>query len=442
MSWWTATEPMRPPDNSPFEIGHKVKGRYEYRLDELLAEGGSGFVYRATCVEGMHNRTSQVPGTVAIKVVTPDAGIDPKALAQREVAAQDALDHPRIPKLYDWWYDEPYGYIVTQFYPAGSLMSVYVKTGALSHRAAWKLLNDLLEALVAAHRRSVLHLDIKPGNVLLDGDGGYVLADFGISQTSHVREGRALSPGRGTFGFNAPEQRALDVDRIGIKTDLWGVGATVWSAYAGINLSGLRVSSTDAEREDMFYIGDVRLYRADADHELNKILQNLLAEDPELRPGGAAEILARVKAHFDPSVSVELPGRFLMPDQIDQVVGQLIDPFLSELLSRTDIPRYFMTFKPSEILCRQGEMSHYAFVLLQGSLVIERNKHRVAIERREGTFIGEIGALTGILRTATVRAMEPTTVWILNNSQLEKVLTKHPALSIRLMKLLCERLAM
>ena len=132
-----------------------------------------------------------MPATlVALKVMArPD---DPQARnsLKRELAALLAVRSDRIPKVYDWNLDGETCFAAMQYYPAGSLADTWPFLGRLAEQA-WRLLSDLMQALGAAHRASVLHLDVKPSNVLLDGNGGYVLTDFGVSHRRACR--RAFS---------------------------------------------------------------------------------------------------------------------------------------------------------------------------------------------------------------------------------------------------------
>ena len=104
------------------------------------------------------------------------------------------------------------------------------------------MLSDLLSALDVAHRASLLHLDIKPANVLLDGHGGFVLTDFGVSQSSRMRRGLAAVQRRARAATRRPSRTSAKFDEYDLRTDLWGVGATAWALATGIHL---------AEREEL-----------------------------------------------------------------------------------------------------------------------------------------------------------------------------------------------
>ena len=128
------------------------------------------------------------------------------------------------------------------------------------------------------------------------------------------------------------------------------------------------------------------------------------------------------------------------PEELDEVIASLMDPLWGGLCRRGDFARYFAKFDEGDYLCRQGDASHDAFVLLQGKVAIERDGRILSHDGREGTFLGELSTLTGTLRAASVRA--ECTVWVcaFNAAELERLLAAHPAIGIRLVKLMAERL--
>ena len=117
-----------------------------------------------------------------------------------------------------------------------------------------------------------------------------------------------------------------------------------------------------------------------------------------------------------------------------------MDPLWGAVFARADLSSQIVMFKDGEYLCKEGEASHETFLMLRGRISVERRGKHVAYENREGTFIGEVATLTGTMRTATVRAKGPVWVCVFNAAQLERLLAYNPAISVRLVKQLAERL--
>jgi CRP-like cAMP-binding protein len=115
------------------------------------------------------------------------------------------------------------------------------------------------------------------------------------------------------------------------------------------------------------------------------------------------------------------------------------DPLWEAIERREGLGR-LLRFAAGETLCREGEDAHFALVLLSGAVAVERGGGTLTSEAREGTFIGEISALAGAARTATVRATEDCTCGSFNAAELERFLVSYPDLALRLLKSMAERL--
>ena len=190
--------------------------------------------------------------------------------------------------MFDWTLEGDTPFVVMEYFPSGSLRDVMPLQGAIEEEAIWRLLADLLLALDVAHRASLLHLDIKPANVLLDGNAGYVLTDFGVSQASRIERG-LLPFSVGSRGYQAPEQKEERFDQYDLRTDLWGVGATAWAMATGLNLA----ERSDLVREDdgnaIYGLPPLSEFRINLSPELEEVIMSLLHLDPSLRPGSVAE---------------------------------------------------------------------------------------------------------------------------------------------------------
>jgi len=194
-----------------------------YRVGERLGDGGS-----ATVVRGVHLATGQ---EVAVKVLVEESADRLQAV---ELDAISALDHPNLVPLVDHGVVDHTASITSGWPPdAPWLATSLVDGGELRRTAPWSevvgWLHDLLGALAHAHARGVLHLDIKPANVLHTADGLPLLTDFGIA----ARMGQARRLRAHTPDFAAPEQLPEQPAALGPWTDVFGLGATAWAWLAG-----------------------------------------------------------------------------------------------------------------------------------------------------------------------------------------------------------------
>jgi serine/threonine protein kinase len=416
-----------------------VRGRFRFRLGEKLGAGAFGAVYKATCLDS-DGTDATPPREVAIKVLMLTGGRGQQQSIKQELASLLAIRSPYIPRVYDWTIGAEKGFVAMGLYSHGTLRDHLAVNGAYTEEQAWKLLHDLLGALKDAHSASVLHMDIKPSNVLLTRDDqiGFALTDFGISQGAQT-SGGLQSVGMGTPYYYAPEQRWGKRGDFDMRTDLYGVGATVWSAYTCVNLASKRAKSIVATSEkDVYGLPRPTTFRTFTSNELEEVLMTLLYQDPRRRPGGAAEVLSRIARIHDPSLAAAIPGEELSPEEAEPIVASLIDPLWSHLFQNER--RGLRRVPDGAYICRKGDKSFYTYVLLRGGVEVVIGDRVVAIENREGTFLGEVSALTGNVRTATLRARGEVVLRVMNASQLERFVTRNPAIGVRLIRSMAERL--
>jgi len=187
-----------------------------------LGEGAMGVVYDA-----FHTRS----GTpAAVKVVK--GGMDPEEL-EREIRAVAELHHPHIVRLLDTGRtDRGQAWVAMERASAGSISSL---RGKLSFPELKQLLMQLLDALGHAHSRAIVHLDVKPGNVLRSGSQdlrpGVKLSDFGLAWPHQHSD--VLFNG-GTPNYMAPELIRHESHRVGPPTDLYALGALAWAMACGV----------------------------------------------------------------------------------------------------------------------------------------------------------------------------------------------------------------
>src|SRR5919106_101189 len=195
-----------------------------YRVDSLVGRGGMGVVYRATDLS--------LGRPVALKLIAPELAEDESFRARflREPRLAASLDHPNVIPIYEAGEHDGQLYLAMRFVEGEDLKSLLEREGKLAPERALGILGQVAGALDAAHRRALVHRDVKPANVLLDGEGHVYLTDFGI--TKQVG-GESTDTGRvvGTFDYLAPEQiRGEPVDG---RTDTYALGCVLYECLAG-----------------------------------------------------------------------------------------------------------------------------------------------------------------------------------------------------------------
>ena len=424
--------------------GIPVQGRVRYRLEESLGAGAFGAVWRASCGERDSGDQDPLPASVAIKFFRAPESAVQEAQIKRELSALLSLRARNVPRVYDWLVTDRLCFFVMDYFARGSVGNVFAEGGKLDDGGAWRLLTDLLRACQAAHRAGVLHLDIKPANIMLEGAGKHVLVDFGISQASQVAQGEAHTIDAGSPGYQAPEQYRQEIEKFETRTDLWSVGATVWALRSGIDLS------RNQDRVDLDATGSqpslppLSAVARGCSLELENVIARMVSADPVERFGGAADVMARVKAALtgQPLEGEVVRGhrRGRDDDQVRKVIDALMDPLWSAVCQRADLTPGFVRFDDGEYLCREGEASHHAFLVLNGRVQVERGSRILAIYDQEGTFVGELSTLTGTARTASVKAQGEVWACVFNAAEFEHLLAFNAAIGIRLLKLMAERL--
>ncbi len=224
-----APEPFAPtPVPSPDEIGlADLSGRAirGYALGERLGEGGMGVVYRAT--------QPLVEREVAVKIILPQYANQPDFIRRFEAEAQliARLEHPHIVPLYDYWREPGVAYLVMRLLRGGSVRTL-LESGALPLETVDRLIEQISQALAAAHRVGVVHRDLKPANILLDEDGNAYLADFGIAKNlGNVDELTQADAIVGSPNYISPEQIRSEFVRP--QTDIYCLGVMLYELLTG-----------------------------------------------------------------------------------------------------------------------------------------------------------------------------------------------------------------
>ena len=414
----------------------EINGLASYRLDRPIGEGSMGTVFLAHVVD--RKELTQLPDQVAIKILKPSA--PHKSNRRKEISLMREILHECVVRVHDCDFESEPKFAVFDYYSGGSVADQFFREGPLPPTIAWNLLHDMLSALVATHRHGILHLDIKPGNILIGDDGRFLLSDFGVATGIFVAGGRRIV---GSPAYMSPEQARGETGNVDARSDLFCLGTTMWHLIAG-RLPVIRSTSSQVVRlratEPLPLLIDIvdKPY-----HALAEIVDSMLAFQPRARPGSAAEVLAQLEtaAETHDHAPTVHKGHRVDKNLRLHLRNHLSDPVLLDLLRRWGKHYLLRVFEDGEIICTEGEKSYDVYILLEGKVEVHRGDRLVDVEMREGNIIGEVAALIGSPRTAMLKAQGSTILALLKAAEIEQAAKAMPALAVRIMKSLAMRLA-
>ena len=263
----------------------RTVGRYE--IVREVGRGATAVVYLA--------RQTDLDRDVALKELAAFRAGDPDLLERflRESRLAGSLSHPNIVTVFEYFPSDGTAFIAMEYFERGSLRP-YV--GRLDVGQVGGVLEGLLAGLAHAERRGIVHRDLKPENVMVTGEGGVKIADFGIAKAVGGSDGRSLTGSGaavGTPAYMAPE--LVTDGEIGPWTDLYALGVMAYELLAGRppfheTEHGLALMLLHAKEP----VPPLASVMPDLDSELAAWVDALLAKQPRERPSGAAAAAERL----------------------------------------------------------------------------------------------------------------------------------------------------
>jgi tetratricopeptide (TPR) repeat protein/predicted Ser/Thr protein kinase len=258
-----------------------------YVIEQELARGGAGVVYRA--------RDPDSGDAVAVKVLLAGAQATVKARKrfQREVGALTRLDHRHVVRVRDAGEQAGLLYMAMDYVRGESLQAKLDRQGPLAVEEAAELTRQVATAVAHAHAHTILHRDLKPANVLVDEEGAALLTDFGLvrelapsaSQTRLSKTGSLL----GTPGYWPPEQARGELIKIGPHSDVYGLGALLYALLTGVPPHQADTLAQALDRAERLPTPPHQL-RAEIPARLEAIVLRCLQPVPARRPQTAAAV--------------------------------------------------------------------------------------------------------------------------------------------------------
>jgi serine/threonine protein kinase/uncharacterized protein YgiM (DUF1202 family) len=294
-------------------IGTRV-GSYE--IVEEIGKGGMATVYRAY--------QPSVDRFVAVKIIHMAIAIDRGSLErfQREGRLVARLEHPHLLPVYDYDGANNPPYIVMRYLEGGTLKDVINKQGALPIGDIAHIIQQIAAALDYAHRQGVIHRDIKPTNIMIDGEGNAFLMDFGIARmTERVNVGgdglTQTGFAVGTPSYMSPEQGMGDPN-ITSQADIYSLGVVVYQMATGELPYTAETPMAIVLRHINDPVPRARAVKADLPAAFDRAIAKAMAKKPAERYASATEFAEELIA------AVNATGISTRPDTLRRAAKQNI----------------------------------------------------------------------------------------------------------------------
>jgi YVTN family beta-propeller protein len=282
------------------DLGSVVAG---CRIEEVVGRGGMGVVYRATQLS--------LDRTVALKAIVPElAGNEEfRERFKRESRIAASIEHPNVIPVYEAGEGDGLLYLTMRYVEGTDLRSLIDTEGPLDPERGARIVAQVAAALAVAHRRGLVHRDVKPANVLIDSaeerEHAY-LTDFGIArhsagQTALTRTGAVV----GTLDYLAPEQ--LQGESADARADVYALGCVLFEA-----LTGTIPFPRDSEAAKMFAhlsapVPSPREVHPEVPPPLDTLAQRAMAKDPGERIQTTTELAEALLAQAGAGPTPPLP---------------------------------------------------------------------------------------------------------------------------------------
>lgn len=264
-----------------FELG-------PYTITEFIGQGGMGQVYK-----GVH----KVMGRESAIKVLPLTKSTPESINNfmREIRMQAQLDHPNLVRAYDAGRDGNVHYLVTEYISGTDLRRLVRSEGPLTQQQAASVILQAAKGLDYAHKRGLIHRDVKPGNILVTSEGIAKVSDLGLAgfmqSTEHdPRAGKVV----GTPDYLSPEQIRSPGD-VGPPSDIYSLGCTLYYAVCGKVPYPGGTAREKARRHCEETPWHPRRFNLELNEEFVDVIADMMEKDAKQRIQTAAEVVARLE---------------------------------------------------------------------------------------------------------------------------------------------------
>lgn len=376
----------------------------KYQVIKQIGHGGMGTVYLG------HDPFIDRP--VAIKVAREQAlqaGGDGELMRRiffHEAQAAGLLKHPNITAIFDAGIDADVYYIVMEYVHGGRTLECFIHAdNLLSVEEVVAVVYRCAVALDYAHKRGVIHRDIKPRNILVTDEREVKITDFGIALTA-ADAGQCIIQHAGSPLYMSPEQ--VRREALTPQSDLFSLGIVLYELVTGRH----PFAAGDMEAISHRILNAVppapSQYRAGIPAVLDRVVERALAKDLKQRYRNGLDLAGDLSLIFD---FLQAPARELSRQEKFSASRGLAffqsfpDAELWELINASSWQR----IGPGETIILEGELDKSFYVVVEGAVEVSKGGRLIDI-LGTGDCFGEMGFVSGARRTATVRARDNVTI--------------------------------
>jgi len=320
--------PAVPPDSDPGKPGTDGEQRIargvlapgsvlagRYQILKVLGEGGMGSVYQA--------RDREVDRTVAIKVIRPELSGHPEILRRfkQELILARQVTHRNVIRIFDLNLAEGRRFITMEYVDGKDLSSIVRERRKLPVEEAVEIIRQTLMGLEAAHNEGVVHRDLKPQNIMVDGTGRVYLMDFGIAKSMELAGMTRTGVLMGTPDYMSPEQ--AKGEKADARSDLFTVGVIFYELLTGQQPYRCETVMQTLVKRTRERAAPARELDPSIPQYVSDVVSKCLEIDPDDRYKSAGEIL-----------------RDLDPNRPKPEVGAPVDPYSGMAAGTQFGPRY------------------------------------------------------------------------------------------------------
>src|SRR6185503_13357615 len=293
--------------DAAFAPGYLLADRY--RIVGLLGRGGMGEVYRADDLK--------LGQPVALKLLPRHLAADPARLARfhAEVRNSREVAHPHVCRVYDIGEADGQLFLSMEYVDGEDLASLLRRIGRLPPAKAVEIARQICSGLAAAHDRGVIHRDLKPQNVMLDGQGRARITDFGLA----VRENEESSGTAGTPAYMSPEQ--LTGQPATVRSDLYSLGLLLYELFTGKRAFEASTLAEWHRKHGHEQPTSPSMHTGDLDPAVERVILRCLEKDPARRPASATQV-AMALPGGDPLAAAIAAGETPSPEMVAASGGE------------------------------------------------------------------------------------------------------------------------